>query len=185
VRRLDTRVGVRGLAWIIGATGVLAAAALMGRGGARSVTSTSVVPATTAPSGRGIPGFGSVSFTVASPAGSRTFCGALAATPSQQARGLMQRNDLGGLDAMVFRFDADTTTTFYMRNTPLPLSIAWFDSGGQFVSATDMAPCPDRPGCPVYAASRPYRMAVEVPKGGLGALGIGPGSSITLGGGCG
>jgi uncharacterized membrane protein (UPF0127 family) len=166
---------------------VLAVAVLAAGCASKPARSASVAPGTTAAASRssGIPGFSSVAFTVTGGSGTRTFCGALAATGSQQARGLMQRNDLGGLDAMVFRFDADTTTTFYMRNTPLPLSIAWFDAGGRFVSATDMAPCPDRPGCPDYAASRPYRVAVEVPKGGLGALGIGPGSSISLGGGCG
>jgi uncharacterized membrane protein (UPF0127 family) len=96
----------------------------------------------------------------------------------------MGRGDLGGFDAMVFRFDADTTGSFYMRNTPLPLSIAWFDRNGVFVSSADMEPCPDRAGCPDYTAAAPYRLAVEVPKGGLGALGIDAGSSLMVGGGC-
>jgi uncharacterized membrane protein (UPF0127 family) len=187
VHRLDTEAGVRHLGWIIAAVGVLAVTVFIGRGGSQPADPALGGPTTTtavAAGARGIPGFDSVAFTVTGNSGTRTFCGALASTPSQRAQGLMARRDLGGYDAMVFRFDADTDTTFYMRNTPLPLSIAWFDAGGRFVSGTDMTPCPDRPGCPDYAAVRPYRVAVEVPKGGLGALGIGPGSSISLAGGC-
>jgi hypothetical protein len=85
---------------------------------------------------------------------------------------------------MLFVFAADTSETFYMRNTPMPLSIAWFDSAGRLVSTVDMAPCPDRPNCKTYAAARPYRYALEVPQGGLSGLGIGPGSAISVGGGC-
>jgi hypothetical protein len=47
-----------------------------------------------------------------------------------------------------------------------------------------MAPCPDRPECRLYTADRPYLTALEVTQGGLKALGIGPGSSIALGGAC-
>jgi uncharacterized protein len=65
-----------------------------------------------------------------------------------------------------------------MLDTPLPLSIAFFDAGGQFVSATDMEPCPGQAGCPTYPAARPYRVAIEVPKGALPGLGIGPGARL-------
>ena len=81
-------------------------------------------------------------------------------------------------------FTTDTNETFYMRNTPMPLSIAWFDASGRFISATDMAPCADRPDCPTYAAARAYRYALEVQRGGLSSLGIGPGSTITVGAAC-
>lgn len=101
-------------------------------------------------------------------------CALLAETATQQARGLMERADLGGYDGMLFRFPADTTTGFHMTNTPLPLSIAFFDAAGGFVSATDMAPCIDQPSCPTYGPDRPYRYALEVPQGDLPRLGIGP-----------
>jgi uncharacterized protein len=96
----------------------------------------------------------------------------------------MGRRDLAGFDGMLFRFDADTTSAFYMRNVPVPLSIAWFDAEGRFVSATDMAPCPDQEGCPTYPPPAPYRVALEVLQGGLGRLGIGPGSTMSVGGPC-
>jgi uncharacterized membrane protein (UPF0127 family) len=108
-------------------------------------------------------------------------CALLAETEPQHERGLMERKDLGGYDGMIFRFAADSDGSFYMRNTPLPLSIAWFDAGGRFVSQADMAPCEDREGCPLYPAAGPYRYALEVPKGDLATLDIGPRSVLELG----
>ncbi|HEX2062946.1 MAG TPA: DUF192 domain-containing protein, partial [Acidimicrobiales bacterium] len=111
-------------------------------------------------------------------------CALLAESREQLARGLMGRRDLAGYDGMVFRFAGEHEGAFYMRNVPIPLSIAWFDAEGRFVSAADMAPCEDREGCPRYFAAAPYRYAIEVPAGGLDRLGIGPGSVLELGGGC-
>jgi uncharacterized membrane protein (UPF0127 family) len=108
----------------------------------------------------------------------------LADTPDERQRGLMGRRDLSGYDGMLFVFQTDTTATFYMRNTPVPLSIAWFDANGRFLGATDMAPCLDRADCPTYASPRAYRQALEVPRGGLAGLGIGAGAHIVLGGAC-
>lgn len=134
----------------------------------------------------GIPGFGEVAFEV-TPAGggeAARFCALLAETDRQRARGLMGRRDLAGYDAMIFRFDADTEAGFYMRDVPVALSIAWFAADGRFVSSSDMAPCPDQEGCPSYFPAGPYRLALEVLQGGLGRLGVGEGSTITVGGAC-
>jgi uncharacterized membrane protein (UPF0127 family) len=173
---------------VIATIAVLAAAVFVGRGGSRprdpKLVNSSGAAATGAVGTRGIVGFGETGVAVTNASGTRQFCAALASTDAQQARGLMGRTDLGGYDAMVFQFPQARTGMFYMRNTPTPLSIAWFDDAGKFVSATDMEPCPDRPGCPEYAAAGPYRVAVEVPRGGLSALGIGSGSTIAVGGSC-
>ena len=130
-----------------------------------------------------VQGFGAIAFRLDKMASARR-CALLAETTPQRARGLMGRTDLAGYDGMLFVFDEDTESAFYMLNTPLPLSIAWFDSSGRFVSATDMEPCLQGPDCPLYSAEGPYRFALEVPKGGLEALGIGPGSVIEIGGDC-
>ena len=111
-------------------------------------------------------------------------CALLAETAAQQGRGLMERTDLGGYDGMLFKFSTDHTGQFYMLNTPLPLSIAFFDASGQFVSTTDMAPCIDKPTCPTYGAARAYRWALEVPQGDLPRLGVGPASRLVAGGPC-
>jgi len=96
----------------------------------------------------------------------------------------MNRTNLAGYDGMLFQFSAPTTVDFYMKDTLIPLSIAWFDGSGHFVSATDMTPCPTQDNCPLYGAASPYTDALEVPEGGLGRLGIGPGSVLTVGGSC-
>lgn len=127
--------------------------------------------------------FGEIAFRISGVDDER--CALLADTPEQHARGLMYRTDLAGHDGMLFRFAGDTTGGFYMKNTPLPLSIAWFDAAGRFVSAADMEPCPDRIECPTYYATAPYRFALEVKKGGLPDLGIGAGSQLQVGGACG
>lgn len=132
-----------------------------------------------------VEGFGQIGFRVeGSPVSSTERCALLADTPEQRSQGLMRRTDLAGHDGMIFRFPADTTGSFWMKDTPMPLSIAWFDSSGAFVSATDMEPCLDLPACPTYAAARPYRFALEVPKGALPALGVVPGSRLVVGGPC-
>jgi len=111
-------------------------------------------------------------------------CALLAETAAQQGLGLMNRTDLGGYDGMLFRFSSDTNAGFYMKDTPLPLSIAFFDASGQFVSTADMAPCIHQASCPTYAAARNYRWALEVPQGALPRLAIGPGTRLVTGGPC-
>jgi uncharacterized membrane protein (UPF0127 family) len=107
----------------------------------------------------------------------------LADTPAERRRGLMEvrDRDLDGHDAMLFVFAEDTTTGFWMRNTPMPLSIAYLDAGGELVSTADMAPCPDRSDCPRYQAAGPFRYALEVPRGRLDDLGIVPGATVEVG----
>jgi uncharacterized membrane protein (UPF0127 family) len=130
--------------------------------------------------------FGEIGFRIeggaARPTAAR--CALLAETAAQQGRGLMERTDLAGYDGMLFKFSSDYTGEFYMKDTPLPLSIAFFDATGQFISTTDMAPCIHMPSCPTYGAARPYRWALEVPQGALPRLGIGPGTRLVAGGAC-
>jgi uncharacterized membrane protein (UPF0127 family) len=65
-----------------------------------------------------------------------------------------------------------------MRNTPMSLSIAYVDAAGTIVSTVDMAPCGDLGVCPTYPAAGPYRIAIEVPQGGLARLGIVAGATV-------
>jgi uncharacterized protein len=112
------------------------------------------------------------------------WCVLLAETGRQRQRGLMEVTDLGGYAGMLFVMESERELSFYMRNTPMPLSIAWFDNNGRFVSATDMEPCADRLGCPTYRSGAPARFALEVAQGELEALGIGDGSQLRAGGSC-
>jgi uncharacterized membrane protein (UPF0127 family) len=94
----------------------------------------------------------------------------------------MGQQDLRGYEAMVFEYTADTDTQFYMFGTTIPLTLAWFDHDGSFISSVDMEPCTasDANACPDYPAPQRYKYALEVAKGDLGRLGIGPGSKLAF-----
>jgi hypothetical protein len=96
----------------------------------------------------------------------------------------MGQTSMHGFAGMAFTFAAPSNELFYMKDTLIPLSIAWFDARGTFVASLDMRPCPPDALCPTYGAGRPYELALEVSTGRLGSLGIGPGSSVHLGGPC-
>ena len=119
------------------------------------------------------------------PNSTKHYCGLHAATPEQMSKGLMGRNDLANYDGMLFTFGSDVNTPFHMRNTRIPLTVAFFDSSGNFVGAVDMKPCRIRR-CPEYGppGGAMYRTALEVKQGDLGRLGITPGATLTAGGGC-
>lgn len=115
-------------------------------------------------------------------------CVLLADTETERARGLMDvaPSALDGYAGMLFRFEGDTTGEFYMRRTRFPLSIGFFAADGRFVAARDMVPCPDTvQRCPTYGTGgTPYRYALEVPAGRLGALGATPGAVLAVTGAC-
>lgn len=112
-------------------------------------------------------------------------CVWLADSSAERGRGLMGVTDLDGAAGMLFAFEREGEHTFYMLGTPTPLSIAWFDSAGAFVSATDMDPCLDLPAaeCPRYPPGAPVRWALETFRGGLESLGIGDGATVRVLGG--
>jgi uncharacterized protein len=137
------------------------------------------------PSGNGerspIAGFDEVAFRIeAEGATASTWCALLADDVDERVQGLSEQDDLQGYDGMVFRFDEPSTSRFTMRDTRIPLSIAFFDEDGAFVSSEDMEPCPPGTDCPGYAADAPYVHALEVEQGGLAALGIGDGAQLSF-----
>jgi uncharacterized membrane protein (UPF0127 family) len=130
---------------------------------------------------------GSVAVTIEPASGpARPTCMLAARTEAERARGLMEVTDPGldGHDGMVFVYAEDASGAFWMRNTPMPLSIAYVDAGGRLVSSSDMEPCRDSPDCPSYPAAGPYRYAVEVPRGRLDDLGITASARLRVGGSC-
>lgn len=130
---------------------------------------------------RPLPGFPSIPFQVVSASGQiLDWCALLAAADRAREQGLMGQQDLRGYEAMVFRFAEDTDTRFYMFGTTIPLTVAWFDHDGSFIGSADMDPCragaPDA--CPTYPPPKKYHYALEVARGDLGRLGLGPGSKL-------
>jgi hypothetical protein len=106
----------------------------------------------------------------------------LADDATERGRGLMGVTDLGDAVGMAFVFDEATTGSFYMFQTPTPLSIAWFSPDGDHVGSAEMEPCLDTPAgeCPLYSPDSAYDLAIEVFDGGLDPLGLGPGSRVVL-----
>jgi uncharacterized membrane protein (UPF0127 family) len=109
-------------------------------------------------------------------------CMWLADDVRSRGRGLMGVTDLGGRTGMVFVYPEPATTSFYMYSTPTPLSIAWFAANGSFLAATDMEPCltADAGECARYGPREPFLTAIEVLRGDLDRLGIGPGATATV-----
>ena len=120
-------------------------------------------------------GFSQVAATVTASDGTVCqLCLLAASSPRQRERGLMEVTDrsLGGHDGMLFTFAAPENGAFWMFDTPMPLSIAYFDAQGTVVTTTDMAPCGADPDCPPYPAGAPYGYVLEVPQGRLEAVGV-------------
>ncbi len=141
------------------------------------------IPAPDPGASKDAPGMGSALLSVS---GARSpVCVLEAVTTKQQNFGLMRRSTLTPYAGMAFVFGSPTSDLFYMKDTIIPLSIAWFDGRGRFEAQTLMPPCPPRVSvCPTYGPGRSYSLAVEVAAGRLAALGIGPGSTAHLGAPC-
>lgn len=130
-------------------------------------------------------GFGEVAIAIVREDGSVDgWCALLAETAEQRRQGLMEVVDLGGYVGMLFVDEAEEPQGFWMRNTVMPLTVAWFDDDGNFVSAADMTPCPDDEACPTYSSDGPARFSLEIPRGQQTELGIGAGTTLNVGGSC-
>lgn len=99
----------------------------------------------------------------------------LAADPASRTRGLMFRERLGPNEGMLFVFQDKAQHCFWMRNTLIPLSIAFLDDDGRIVNVEDMAPRTEDSHCPM----RPVRFALEMEQGWFGRRGLQAGSQLT------
>jgi len=88
-----------------------------------------------------------------------------------RARGLMGVTDMPANQGMAFVWDAPTDASFWMKDTLIPLSIAFVDASRHVVTIHEMTPCTIDP-CDTYEASAPYVMAVEANAGWFGEHGI-------------
>jgi uncharacterized protein len=103
----------------------------------------------------------------------------IADTTNERAHGLMGRTELPADAGMVFLFPQDTRGGFWMKNTLVPLSIAFYDHGGRILDILDMTPCKQEP-CPVYNPGVPYRGALEVNRGAFARWGVRTGDVLRL-----
>ncbi len=98
----------------------------------------------------------------------------VAANQADRSQGLMHRRSMPQNHGMIFVFPVSAVHCFWMRNTPLPLSIAFLDDKGVIIDIDEMAPETDTSHCP----SRPARFALEMNAGWFKAKGLKPGVAI-------
>jgi len=106
--------------------------------------------------------------------GKQIFQAEVAATPRERERGLMARTQLAANGGMLFKFEQAAPHCFWMRNTPLPLSIAFIDERGRITNLADMQPQTDT----LHCATTPVRYALEVAQGQFAQRGITAGSQV-------
>jgi uncharacterized membrane protein (UPF0127 family) len=108
--------------------------------------------------------FSTVSFTL----DSEPFCAdyLVADTAAERAKGLSTVAAIEPYAGMLFVFEGDTDVAFTMRDTRIPLTIAWYAADGRLVDLQNMAvPANDAQAASLYRSSGRYRYAVEVPQG--------------------
>jgi uncharacterized membrane protein (UPF0127 family) len=98
---------------------------------------------------------------------------------TERERGLMGRRELPDDAGMVFVFPTDSTSAFWMKDTLIPLSIAFYDESGRIVRILDMEPCRRDP-CALYDPEASYRGALEVNRGAFERWGVGKGDVLRL-----
>ena len=98
----------------------------------------------------------------------------LAITPEQQMVGMMFRTEMGPYEGMLFVNDEPGVRCFWMRNTLIPLSIAFIADDGRIVNIDEMQPRSDASHC----SKAPVRYVLEMPKGWFAKHGIEPGFKI-------
>jgi uncharacterized membrane protein (UPF0127 family) len=100
----------------------------------------------------------------------------VADTDEERQMGLMGRTALAEDAGMLFVFDAEQQLSFWMKDTLIPLSIAYIDSESRIVDIQDMQPLDETP----HLSAAPAQYALEVNQGFFGARGIQVGDTVEL-----
>jgi uncharacterized membrane protein (UPF0127 family) len=108
--------------------------------------------------------------------GSAVFTVEVARTDAQRERGLMHRRSLGNREGMLFVFDADQRLAFWMKDTLVPLSIAFLSSEGRILQIEDMDPLSQK----AIRSRLSARYALELPRGAFTEVGAAEGDIVVL-----
>jgi len=98
----------------------------------------------------------------------------LARKPEERAIGLMHRTAMGANEGMLFVFEEPATQCFWMKNTLIPLSIAFLADDGSVVNIEDMKP----QALDSHCSARPVRYALEMNQGWFAKRGFKAGSKV-------
>jgi len=99
----------------------------------------------------------------------------VASTPASRQLGLMHRVYLPTNDGMLFVFENKATHCFWMRNTKIPLAIAFISDDGKIINIEEMKPMSDDNHCP----TAPIRYALEMNQGWFSQKGLSAGNVIS------
>lgn len=106
----------------------------------------------------------------------------IAATPTAQEHGLMDRTFMAADHGMLFVFPDAQPRTFWMKNTLIPLDMLFFDASRHLVAIqADAQPCKADP-CQLYPSNAPARYVLELNAGAAAKLGARKGDVITFSG---
>lgn len=101
----------------------------------------------------------------------------LAVYPAEMEHGLMERRDLGSDQGMLFVYAEPTAMGFWMRNTPLPLDIGYFNSAGELLEIYAMYPFDETP---IHSRNGRLQFALEMNQGWYRGRGVRPGAKLDM-----
>ncbi|AEF81714.1 DUF192 domain-containing protein [Leadbettera azotonutricia] len=100
----------------------------------------------------------------------------IARSDEERSRGLMFRKELKDGEGMLFIFERDQVLSFWMKDTLIPLSIAFVSADGRIIEIRDMEPR----NLNAVRSSRSARYALEAPQGWFARAGLAPGDKLKL-----
>jgi uncharacterized membrane protein (UPF0127 family) len=103
----------------------------------------------------------------------------IAETGEARRRGLMGVRELDPDEGMAFLFEEPGQGSFWMKNTLIPLAIAFWGPDGRILEMQEMTPC-TTDDCPLYSPNGPFVGAVEADRGFFAEHGVQPGDRVQL-----
>jgi uncharacterized membrane protein (UPF0127 family) len=125
------------------------------------------------------PGDDQVPLRVVTAEGEATLRVEIADTSEERAAGLSGRASVPADAGMAFLWDEPVEAEFWMKDTLIPLQIAFWDAGGRIIALIEMEPCEADP-CPTYGPDAPIVGAVEANSGWFTAHGVAVGDTVEL-----
>lgn len=108
--------------------------------------------------------------------GGQSFRVEVARTAEQKQQGLMNRKSLGDREGMIFVYKSDQHLAFWMKNTTIPLTLAFLSKDGEITQIEQLKPLSLKS----VVSERAVRYALELPAGVLEELGVQVGDRVRL-----
>ena len=103
---------------------------------------------------------------------------AVADTEAERGQGLMDVDDVGDFLGLLFVWEEEINTGFFMKDTLMPLDLFFYGASGDLVDQVSLVPCGEEP-CPVYVSDARFQWVLETPAGNLSPP-IGPLGAVTI-----